>query len=110
MENEETRAPQTQYMENQYVKVYGIIKSLQGQKCVQAFRIIPIKDLNEITNHILECVNASIYYSNKSTGESLDINMGESNPLKNANLNGTHDSHNASSFGSLSSIQNQVKF
>jgi hypothetical protein len=55
-------------MENQYVKVYGIIKSLQGQKNLQAFRILPLKELNEITHHMLACINASIHFTSKAEG------------------------------------------
>lgn len=71
METEETKPAQT-FIEGEYVRVYGIIKSLQGQKNVQAFKILPIKDLNEITNHMLESMHASIYYFAKANGESLD--------------------------------------
>jgi hypothetical protein len=64
---------------------------LQNQKNVQAFRIMPIKELNEVTHHILDCMNASIYYSTKGSGiggggvghmDSMD------NPLKGSHLSG----------------------
>lgn len=71
MESEEVK-PVEVFMENQYVKVYGIIKSLQGQKNVQAFKIVPIKELNEITHHMLECMNASIYYFGKANGQTMN--------------------------------------
>jgi replication factor A2 len=75
-------------MENQYIKVFGIIKSLQGQKCVHAFRILPIDQLNEITHHILEVMNASIYYIAKANGQSIDSGSSFSNPLKNSDIGG----------------------
>lgn len=65
MESEEAKPQQQQFMESQYVKVYGIIKSLQGEKIVQAFRIFTVKELNEITHHMLECMNSSIHYAQK---------------------------------------------
>ena len=68
MESEEAKPQQQQFMESQYVKVYGIIKSLQGEKIVQAFRIFPVKELNEITHHMLECMNSSIHYAQKGCG------------------------------------------
>lgn len=72
MESEEARPAQSQFMENQYVKVHGVIKSLQGQKVVQAYNIRPVKELNEVTQHMLECMNASIHYVTKA-GESMDM-------------------------------------
>jgi replication factor A2 len=71
IETEEVKPAQV-FMENQYVKVFGIIKSLQGQKNVQAFKIVPIKELNEITHHMLECMNASIYYICKANGQNME--------------------------------------
>lgn len=65
---------QKQFIENQYVKVFGIIKSLQGEKIVQAFRILPIKELNQVTHHMLECMNASIHYSQKSNDSTMQFN------------------------------------
>lgn len=99
MESEEAKPEQPQFMENQYVKVFGIIKSLQGEKIVQAFRIFPVKELNEVTHHILECMNSSIHYSQKANGEG-DVPMSGDNPLKKANLNGNS--------GGLSSCHEQV--
>ena len=106
MEGEDERQAQKEYVENQYVKVFGIIKSLAGQKILQAFKIVQIKELNEITHHMLECMNASIFYSSKSSGDCLDVPVHSTNPLKNANLNGTSTtSHNS---GGLSTIHSQV--
>merc|ERR1719245_2913844 len=82
MESEEAKPEQLQFMENQYVKVFGIIKSLQGEKIVQAFRILPIKELNEVTHHILECMNASIHYHTKGPGEDGN-QMGSENQIQN---------------------------
>jgi len=84
MESEEMVTPPQEFMENQYVKVFGIIKSLQGEKIVQAFRLMPIVDLNQVTHHMLECMNTSIHYSQKGSGDSMP--SGNDNPLKNANL------------------------
>lgn len=76
IEMEESKAePQTHFIENQYVKVFGIIKSLQNQKIVQAFKIIPLKELNEITHHMLECMNASIYLYSKANGDTMDMTV-----------------------------------
>lgn len=103
METEEQRPAQVQFMENQYVRVYGVVKQLQGQKIVQAFRILPVKELNEVTHHILECINSSIYYSSKTSGETGDLATTNrvANPLKNANLG-------SGSTGARDSINDQV--
>lgn len=59
--------------------MFGIIKSLQGQKNVQAFRIMPIKDLNEVTHHLLDCMSATIYYESKGgCGDSMPMHGGPS--------------------------------
>lgn len=81
MDTDEPKPQQSQFIENQYVKVFGIIKSLQNQKIVQAFRILPVKELNEITHHMLDCMNASIYYLTKGNCENLDMG----NPLRETN-------------------------
>lgn len=98
METEEQRPSHVQFMENQYVRVYGVVKQLQGQKLVQAFRILPIKELNEVTHHILECMNSSIYYASKASGETVEMptTVRPANPLKNANFGsaGSKDSLN----------------
>jgi hypothetical protein len=85
MESEEVKPQQMQFMESQYVKVFGIIKSLQGEKIVQAFRILPVKELNEITHHMLECMNTSIHFAQKSNSEDcgIETNHGMNQPLKN---------------------------
>ena len=48
---------------NKYYKVYGFVKQENNTNVIQALTIVALKDLNEITNHILECMNASVHYS-----------------------------------------------
>jgi replication factor A2 len=98
IESEEPKPEQIQFMENQYVKVFGIIKSLANEKIVQSFRIIPINELNQVTHHMLECMSASIHYA--QGGESGDMNMdqqmGNENPLKKSGgTGGLNDCHTA---------------
>jgi len=101
METEENRPPQMQFIENQYVRVNGIIKSLGGQKNVQAFNIRPLKDLNELTHHMLECINASIYYTQKASGEGLDMHA-------NPSVTKTTFNNQESSSGGLTGIHLQI--
>lgn len=88
MDTDEARPVQQQFIESQYVKVFGIIKSLQNQKNVQAFKIMPLKDLNELTHHILECMTASIHYYSKANGEPTSSD-GSTN--KTANMDATNN-------------------
>ena len=108
METEEVKAPQM-FIENQYVRVFGIIKSLQGQKIVQAFKILPVKDLNEITHHILDVMNSSIHYYAKANGEQFgetSVNAGGSFGHTAAAKSGSN--HGDASFGGLSGFQFNV--
>lgn len=111
METEEVKAPQM-FIENQYVRVFGIIKSLQGQKIVQAFKILPVKDLNEITHHILDVMNSSIHYYAKANGEQFgetSVNAGGSFGHTAAAKSGSN--HGDASFGGLSGFQfNLIKY
>ncbi|XP_038613987.1 replication protein A 32 kDa subunit [Tachyglossus aculeatus] len=50
-----------------YVKVAGHLRSFQNRKSLVAFKIIPLEDMNELTTHILETVNAHLTL-NKSSG------------------------------------------
>jgi len=94
-DSDEPRPAQSQFIENQYVKVHGIIKSLQGQKNVQAFNIRPIKELNEITHHNLEVMNASIHYAAKGNCDSMDMqsNTAPSRPFNQQSTGGLTGLH-----------------
>lgn len=98
METDEPKPQQSQFIENQYVKVFGIIKSLQNQKVVQAFRILPLKELNEISHHMLDCMNASIYYITKGN-ENFDMQM--SNPMSGMTTYGDNGSSSTSGLSGL---------
>ena len=101
MESEESHVQQSQnqFIENQYVKVFGIIKSLGGVKNVQAFKIMPIKELNEVTHHILEVMNASVHLSTKGSG-SGESDTGMDHSMQGDNYNkGNANPSSFSSFG-----------
>lgn len=91
VEQNDSEGAANPFMENQYVKVFGTIKSLQGQKNVHAFRIMHVRDLNAVTHHILECINSSIHYIAKANGDHLGDMTSNSNPLKNVNSSGDGD-------------------
>ncbi|KAM3597018.1 uncharacterized protein V6R79_024744 [Siganus canaliculatus] len=54
-----------------YVKVIGNLRNYSGQRSLMAMNIYPIKDLNEITSHMLEVVQAHM----KLFGKAFDVNM-----------------------------------
>jgi len=108
IENEDQQhvAASQQFIENQYVRVYGILKVIGGQRILQAFKILPIKDLNEITNQVLECLNASVHYSQKSGDISAPMTSGAA-PLR-AAANHSNTVHHDNADGGLSGVQKQV--
>ncbi|XP_049458383.1 replication protein A 32 kDa subunit-like [Epinephelus fuscoguttatus] len=54
-----------------YVKVTGSLHSFNGQRSLLAMKIRCIKDLNEITSHMLEVVQAHMQFF----GKAFDVNM-----------------------------------
>ncbi|XP_030002863.1 replication protein A 32 kDa subunit-like [Sphaeramia orbicularis] len=56
-----------------YVKVNGSLRNIKGQKSLLAMNIRCIKDLNEITSHMLEVVNAHMQLFGKACD--VDVNM-----------------------------------
>ena len=57
---------------DQYIRVYGKIESCEEQKYILAYKLVRIKELNEITNHMLEVMDASI--SKTPNSETLILN------------------------------------
>lgn len=49
----------------QYVKVFGKVETVNEHNYILVFNMSPIKELNEITHHILEAMDASIYQCSK---------------------------------------------
>lgn len=54
-----------------YIKVHGSLRMFKGIRSLLAMNIYCIKDLNEITSHMLEVVNAHM----QLFGKSCDVNM-----------------------------------
>ena len=42
--------------EGTYVRIFGVFKTFGNKRQVQAFRIRPVTDMNEVTYHALECM------------------------------------------------------
>jgi len=46
--------------ENTYVRVRGTLRSFGGKKSVVAIKISPLKDMNEMTYHILDIIHSHV--------------------------------------------------
>ncbi|XP_045772892.1 replication protein A 32 kDa subunit [Maniola jurtina] len=55
MDEDDKSAPKVQV--NDYIQVYGNVKTNKGKKVLMAFKIMPITDINAITFHYLQCIN-----------------------------------------------------
>ncbi|XP_034455954.1 replication protein A 32 kDa subunit-like [Hippoglossus hippoglossus] len=80
-----------------YVKVTGSLRNFKGQRYLMAMNIHCIEDMNEITSHMLEVVQAHM----QLTGKVYDVNMNTSLP----SLSGSYSSGHPKG---LSTIQDQV--
>lgn len=57
MEINEKRSP---IIENTYIRVTGSMRTVKGNRLLIAFKINPIKEVNEITMHLLEVMHTSM--------------------------------------------------
>lgn len=56
---------------NDYVQIFGNVKANKGKKVLMAFKIMPIKDINAITFHYLQCINNKV----KMEADSKKVNI-----------------------------------
>ncbi|MED6275005.1 hypothetical protein CHARACLAT_022074, partial [Characodon lateralis] len=61
-----------------YVKVSGNLRSFQNHRSVVAFSVRPLADMNEITSHILEVVQAHMALGKPETMPGIGGGMGAS--------------------------------
>lgn len=97
---------------NTYVKVSGNLRSFQSHRSVVAFRVRPLEDMNEITSHMLEVVQAHMLLGkpqNMGGGGGLNTStMPGSKPGMGTMMgSNTHSSINDMNNG-LNASQNQV--
>lgn len=45
---------------NDYVQVYGTVKTNKGKKVLMTFKVMPITDVNAITFHYLNCIHNKV--------------------------------------------------
>ncbi|TRY93673.1 hypothetical protein DNTS_001122 [Danionella cerebrum] len=93
-----------------YVKVSGNLRSFQNNRSLVAFSLRVLEDMNEITSHMLEVVNAHMHLSKaQSTTGTFSGGMNEM-PVSHAGM-GTSGGYSGASMmlaNGLSANQNQV--
>ncbi|KAM9510987.1 replication protein A 32 kDa subunit [Salvelinus alpinus] len=97
-----------------YVKVSGNLRSFQNHRSVVAFSVRALEDMNEITSHMLEVVQAHVLLSKPQTimmggGGGMNTSMVPlSRPGMGGNMGGGYSGANDMSANGLSPSQNQV--
>ncbi|CAL8339531.1 replication protein A 32 kDa subunit [Gadus morhua] len=98
-----------------YVKVSGNLRSFQNHRSVVAFNIRQVEDLNEITSHMLEVVQAHMALSKaSSTMGGGQVGVGTNNSMINSRpgtmeeSGGGYSGGNDNATNGLSPNQNQV--
>lgn len=93
-ENEEYAAERrSSIIENTYVRVTGVLRSVKGKRLINAFKIVPVTDMNELTMHFLEVMHTSMAVA-VMDNKSADTSMNSTNTIKSEFGNST-----SSSFG-----------
>ncbi|XP_057689498.1 replication protein A 32 kDa subunit [Corythoichthys intestinalis] len=91
---------------NTYVKISGNLRSFQNHRSVVAFSVRPVEDMNEITSHMLEVVQAHMALSKDQNSGNYMSSV--SRPVTSSSMDtsymGAHDTVN----NGLSANQNQV--
>ncbi|CAK1551068.1 unnamed protein product [Leptosia nina] len=67
MEEDDKSAPKVQV--NDYIHVFGNVKTNKGKKVLMAFKITPVTDVNLITFHYLNCINNKLQLEARSKKE-----------------------------------------
>lgn len=93
-----------------YVKVSGNLRSFQNNRSVVAFSIRPLEDMNEITSHMLEVVQAHMMLSKPQTMQVGGGGGGMSRPAMGGTggSGGGYSGANDMSSNGLNPSQNQV--
>lgn len=62
-----------QVVVNAYARVYGSVRNQGGGKAIMLFRLEPMANVNELTNHLLEVLNARFKAEEFSKNDASDI-------------------------------------
>ncbi|EFA09169.1 replication protein A2 [Tribolium castaneum] len=61
--------------ENCYVRVFGSVRTQDGEKMIMILKILPVDDLNIVTNHLLEIIQAKLYAERLADGRLPAANL-----------------------------------
>lgn len=82
---------------NEYIQLYGNVKTNKGKKVLMAFKITPITDINIITFHYLQCINNKLKMEANAKKEKTDNSENFANTVPANSMIGMND--NASTNG-----------
>ncbi|CAD0201370.1 unnamed protein product [Chrysodeixis includens] len=71
-DDDEKATPKVQV--NDYVQVYGTVKTNKGKKVLMTFKVMPITDVNAITFHYLHCIHNKVKMEADSKKEKVTNN------------------------------------
>ncbi|XP_071373273.1 replication protein A 32 kDa subunit [Centroberyx affinis] len=97
-----------------YVKVSGNLRSFQNHRSLVAFSVRPLEDMNEITSHMLEVVQAHMIHSKPQTmlggggGGGMNTSIMPMSRPGMGNMGGGYSGANDMTTNGLSPNQNQV--
>ncbi|XP_013876696.1 replication protein A 32 kDa subunit [Austrofundulus limnaeus] len=92
-----------------YVKVSGNLRSFQNHRSIVAFSVRPLEDMNEITSHMLEVVQAHMDLSKpQSTTVAVGGTSSNQSPMSRSTSAVTAGNNPSAIFNGLSATQNQV--
>ncbi|XP_029306709.1 replication protein A 32 kDa subunit [Cottoperca gobio] len=95
-----------------YVKVSGNMRSFQNHRSVVAFSVRPLEDMNEITSHMLEVVQAHLILSKPQTqpgvGGGVNSKVASLSRPDTGSTGGSYAGANDMTTNGLSANQNQV--
>ncbi|KAJ2949054.1 hypothetical protein O0L34_g5995 [Tuta absoluta] len=69
MDEDDKSTPKVQV--NDFIQIYGNVKTNKGKKVLMAFKIMPVKDVNQITFHYLQCINNKVKMEAESKKEKV---------------------------------------
>ncbi|XP_072949171.1 replication protein A 32 kDa subunit [Epargyreus clarus] len=72
---------------NDYIQIYGNIKTNKGRKVMMAFTIMPVADVNALTFHYLQCINNKLKMEMASKEKPAANSMFTSNIPSNSMIN-----------------------
>lgn len=115
VDTEDPGVDSTVLLPGTYVKVSGNLRSFQNHRSVVAFSVRPLEDMNEITSHMLEVVQAHMVLSKPQTmsgaggGMSSSVTpMSRPTMANSGGMGGSYAGGNNMANNGLSPNQNQV--